>query len=199
MKKVLVLMLALCMVLTACGSSSDRLSLEQFEAKYKRADWKILNSSPMEFLDDLNRMSGQPLDDWCPSLDSFTVESNGPTTNLEKEMILFNRPARFRGLAFIYPEEKKFFSGNISMDGTAAECYETFLTMFETGLKSKGDAYQLKIGTEEVDEVTFRKAISSGDEDSLSVYWNTGETDRDPLSGVFIYIISDERAIISFH
>ena len=199
MKRVFVLILALCMVLTGCGSSAKPISFEQFEEKYKRADWEILTNKPMEFIDDLNLMSGQPLDDWCKDLDSFEIESNGPTRSLKKEMILFNRPVKFSGTAFVYPEEKKFFSGSIHIDGTAEECYGVFLAMFEAAIKSKGDASELKIRYDEVDEVAFRTAISSGDVDSLSATWNTGDTEKDPTFGCSVYIVSEDRAFITIH
>lgn len=161
MKKVLVLLLAIVLVLSACGTASapaEPLTLAQFEEKYKRADWDEMLSSPASFFEDLHGISNLPFDQAIPDAASLESTEEIYGTVYEKELILFNRA--FTATINNYD---KFFSCSLFYEGDPEECYSAFKTLFESLIKAYGDPATMSVDRDDVDEVAIRKALDAGD------------------------------------
>lgn len=187
MKKVIVLLMAICLCLAGCGSSAPETTtaagattaapetFDQFVDKYKRASWDDMVVSPMAFFRDLHGLTLAPIDQAFPDLASLESTEESYGTVYTTDVVLFNRP-----IGVTITDYGKFHGCSLSYKGDAAECYADFQKMFESLIASEGDPWSLSVNSDDVDEVTFRKALVSGDLDqSLSAHWTekkeTGE------------------------
>lgn len=170
MKKLVTLLMIVCLVLSGCSGSSpakEPLTLSKFEEKYKRADWDEMLASPIGFIGDLHSIETLPLAQAIPEVNTFESTEESYGTEYEKDIVLFNRTFRLRVTDF-----GKYFSCTLVYSSEPQDCFDAFKAMFEGLIKSEGDPWNLSVDRDDVDEAAFRKALNSGDlETPLSAHW----------------------------
>lgn len=185
MKKMLAVLLA-CLLMVGCsstGSSSDPLTLPQFEEKYKRAAWDEMLASPMEFINDLHSIYTLPFEQAVPDAADLESEVESYGTTYKKDIVLFNRT-----FTIYITDYEEFWGCHLSYEGDSEECYNSFRTMFESIIKAEGDPTILSVSSEDVDEAAFRKALDSNDLDaSLSAHWTKKSGDSEVTVALISY------------
>jgi len=174
MKKILVVLLIACFMLSGCGSSEpSHMTFDQFEEKYKRADWDKMLESPMEFIRDQGSIYSRAFSEAVPDPSSFTKTEESYGDVYKKDVVLFNRP--FTATVTDYGND--FCMGSLKYKGDPDECYEIFTTLFEKIIAAEGDPSKISINNEEVDEAALRNAIKAGlTDESVSVQWGEKTT-----------------------
>lgn len=173
MKKLVTVLLVLCLIFSGCGSASTEttatepstevdppMTFEQFQSKYKRESWSVLLSNPYPFLYEFKHMFDQEPEAWCPDMNVFEIaEKTNDEVKYEQDIVLFNKAFLFR---FSIDNKYGMFSGTLSYYGDPSECFELYVGIFESLIANEGDPAELTVGTDIVSEADFRKALKDG-------------------------------------
>lgn len=168
MKKLIVLMLAAALVLTACGSESKALTFDEFQEKYKRSDWGVFLSDPVTLYRDFERGIALPKDEWAKDQSVFKDAEYADDARYA-DVVLFNRPFEVH----IWDRDDVTYGGMICYDSDdRAECFAAYKAMFESCIKKLGDPESIRANFEDVNEAEFRKAIETLENyDYFEVKW----------------------------
>lgn len=183
MKKVLVMMLALCMVLTGCGSStpevttteapSGPMTFEQLQEKYKRKSWDEFIADPLGFVRDFRNSMELSKEEWTQDWSVFEFVDDKTLPYYEGNVVFFNQPFE------VHVWERGYapgLNGIMIVGGTDIDLlFDSFKQIFETGIQELGDPKELINHYDTVSEADFRKALDGPFEflDSYSASWSS--------------------------
>jgi hypothetical protein len=186
MKKHICIVLTVIIVIScfaACSTAKKRekISIDEFIEKYKRADIETLKADPLPFFEDFyavektaksNEEYGAKFLDW-PADETFKEFEDKDYQYKDKEVVLFNTPAEI---------DVTIHKGAVSSlfvhigTGNAETDFETAKAITDALIQNLGDAQKIEIDYEEVSEAALRQMFN-GEMKSFSVYFKSPESE----------------------
>lgn len=188
MKKVIAYLMTVLLFLSGCsrgetGSRKDKepdekkvATLEEFDVKYRRADFDAFLEDPTEFLRDLKNISKSnicsqdelPFDGWevTEESDPSDGESRTHWSSVQKECVLFNKALLYSAYIYFDDEDKtaiyylyvEFDSDDVQKDLAIARALYFGL------VSEEGDPTELSIGLDDVEEPAVIRILDGTDE-----------------------------------
>jgi len=158
MKKLILLTLVLVFVLAlaGCGEKTpDSMTFEEFDTKWRRADYAAFLTDPSEFIDDLMAVSRTVYSaDDMPTNNGWDPVTPEDTISFQKECVLFNKPFSYYASAWV---SKKTSRGSIWLtvrldSGDARKDLEFANAIYSTFVKKCGDPDEITIDGENATE-----------------------------------------------
>ena len=180
MKRLFVMLMALCLILAGCSSTTVEtateapegpMTFDEFLEKYKRAEWGVLLSDPVTFYRDFESGLSLPKEEWTQDWSLFEKATYADNAQV-CDVVLFNRPFE----AHVWDRKTGAIGGMIQYESdNKAEVFAAYTVIFESAIESLGDPTLVRIDWEESSEAKLRKALENME--SLSFYQVTWEYD----------------------
>lgn len=194
MKKIISLLIAILIIFSLAACNKD-ISFEEFETKYKRADYNSFIDDPTEFLTDFEKLSKQ-YDEYPKTAFDFLKEwsedeaeeretelSRVTDKNYRKKGILFNKSVEFKAslISFEYLDEIshvtkkityslnvyiKFETGNDDTD------FEIAKSLTNVAFNMYGEPKEIELSLTDCSEMELRKMLESGEKETFSLYFD---------------------------
>lgn len=158
MKKLILLTLVLVFILSiaGCGEKAQKaMTFDEFDTKWKRADYAAFLADPAEFIDDLMAVSRTVYSaDDMPTNNGWEPVVPDDTISFQKECVLFNKPFSYYASAWV---SKKTSSGSIWLtvrldSGDFQKDLEFANAVYSTFVKKYGDPDEITIDGENATE-----------------------------------------------
>ena len=186
MKKHICIVLTVIIVIScfaACSTAKKRekISVDEFIEKYKRADIETLKADPLPFFEDLyavkktvqsNEEYVAMLLNW-PADESLKEFDDENYIHKEKEFVLFNMPSEID--VTISKNYLVTMSVNIET-GNAETDFEIAKAITDALIQNLGDAQKITIDNEEASEAALRKMFN-GEMKSFNVHFSTAKSE----------------------
>lgn len=158
MKKLILLTLVLVFILSlaGCGKKAPKaMTFEEFDTKWKRADYAAFLADPAEFIDDLMAVSRMVYSaDDMPTNNGWEPVAPDDTISFQKECVLFNQPFSYSASAWV---SKKTSSGSVWLtvrldSGDARKDLEFANAVYSTFVEKCGSPDEIIIDGENAKE-----------------------------------------------